>query len=869
MIVRPLEIVFTSRPLLLAPWLGLVVFSLGIACSSGGSNAGPGTGSGGVVSSGGSNSHAGNAQGGANGGGQNLAGSAGTGMGGTFGAAGSAGTSSMGGSAGVGGGTPAPTTVIDGPTGEAFDPKVGLLDIDYANYLSKHDVVYNQENTNPLYGLTVGNGRMGAMVWSANGLTMQVGNVDESQQNAFSAGLVNLSTTPALNNGATGYQQRLALYDGVLTTRYANDRTVTILGNPGSEVMGIHVEDARTGLTNIALDLSLWDVSTLNNFGNVPDLNTWKQVSTYADATGAGLSRGQTDANHFGYTLAATVEGTNFTTQMVNGSQVRLNITPAPSYTIWFAAATRLNAPNNDSVAAAKKALSDTKTAGYATISGQLKSFWHAQWQKSFIQFSDPSATADYYENVYYLTSYIIMSGGFGNYPFHFINGVYRATQDNTKWSNAYWYWNQRDVYNSFPAANHADVLHVFNNMYSRNFDALKAFTLSRFNIDGIWVPETMSWNGNADGTIYSTYTDEIYSSGTEAAENMYAEYEYTGDENYLTNTVYPFMREIAKFYSKKLTLDSGSGKYIMAESNSHETYWKVKNAITDLAAVRSMFPIAIAVSTKLGLDADLRATWQNVLTNLVPYATDGTNYLPMDPPVAQTRNDENVACELIWPYSVTGIGAPDYDMALATFKNRPFKYDNVWANDAIQAARLGLGDEVMNGLKTMLQRYASYPNLFTNNTNGVFEYMGVHLSVMNEALLQSYNGKIRVFPALPSEGGFVGRFTLLAKGGFLVSSERESGEIKYVGIKSLRGGTAHVVNPWGTEAVNVRKMSDDSVLSMTSSAEFDIVTDAGGVYVIERVAKPFKGYTYAMVTGMANQGQKALPGTPSTLGTN
>ena len=49
----------------------------------------------------------------------------------------------------------------------------------------------------------------------------------------------------------------------------------------------------------------------------------------------------------------------------------------------------------------------------------------------------------------------------------------------------------------------------------------------------------------------------------------------------------------------------------------------------------------------------------------------------------------------------MTGIGAPDYAMALSTWKTRPYPYDNVWANDAIQAARLGLGDEAMRGLIT------------------------------------------------------------------------------------------------------------------------------------------------------------------------
>ena len=50
----------------------------------------------------------------------------------------------------------------------------GVLDVNYAGYLSKHDIVYNRPNTDPAWGLTVGNGRTGAMVWSQNGLTAQV-----------------------------------------------------------------------------------------------------------------------------------------------------------------------------------------------------------------------------------------------------------------------------------------------------------------------------------------------------------------------------------------------------------------------------------------------------------------------------------------------------------------------------------------------------------------------------------------------------------------------------------------------------------------------------------------------------------------------
>jgi alpha-L-fucosidase 2 len=289
--------------------------------------------------------------------------------------------------------------------------------------------------------------------------------------------------------------------------------------------------------------------------------------------------------------------------------------------------------------------------------------------------------------------------------------------------------------------------------------------------------------------------------------------------------------------------------------------------AITDLAAVRSECPLAWGSWGARGGDAEARAQWQTIVDHLTPYPTDATTYLPHEPPSSQVRNGENVACELIWPYGVTGIGAPDYDRALATWKKRPFPYGNVWANDAIQAARLGLGNDAYEGMRTMLQKYQSYPKGMTNNTNGVFEYLGVHLSVMNEALLQSYDDRIRVFPAMPSDQSFLGRFTLLAKGGFLVSSEKEGADIKYVGLESTLGGTAHLVNPWGSASVQVRNTADDSILATTTSAIIDAPTVKGGVYVVERVAKPLSAYTEAHIGGDRNSGAKHLDGTMCTLG--
>jgi hypothetical protein len=135
----------------------------------------------------------------------------------------------------------------------------------------------------------------------------------------------------------------------------------------------------------------------------------------------------------------------------------------------------------------------------------------------------------------------------------------------------------------------------------------------------------------------------------------------------------------------------------------------------------------------------------------------------------------------------------------------------------------------------------------------------------MNESLLQSYNDKIRVFPALPKDGTLVTRFTLAARGGFLVTSEREGGDIKYVGLKSTLGKPATVVNPWGTMAAQVRKIGGATLMT-SSTATLTFPTEKDGVYVVERVAKPLSGYTFSRVTGTASQGQKNL-GANTSLG--
>jgi hypothetical protein len=759
----------------------------------------------------------------------------------------------------------------------AFDTDKGVLAVDYAKYLRKHDIVYNAPNPDPKQGLTVGNGKVGAMAWNANGLSFQVTAVDGSQQTAFSGGWAVLQTKPRLDSGYAVFQQTLDLYDGILVTRFDEDRRVTVFGIPGTEVLGFRVEDGRAGAVSATFDVKMWDPATeMTSRGgfngmqaDVPDINPWKAIAPFADSGVAGFSRGQADADGFGYTLAAAAEGASVTAQPVDGRTMRLSIAGAKSYTLYLACASRATAAGRNSVAAAKAAVAAARAKGFAANYEACLAWWHGFWDKSFVQFSNTAGDADYLENYWYLATYMIASGSYGKYPFHFINGVYRHDGDkDIHWSGAYWWWNMRDVYGSFLASNHADALDGLLRMYQDDLPALKARTQALHQIDGAWVPETMGWDGNDRHTTESDYTRLIFSTGAEVARTMFQRFAYTQDSAYL-RTAYPFIRECAKFLAAKFTLDAGTGKFVMLQSNAHETYWKVKNAITDLAAARMLFPIAIGASEALGQDAAPRDKWKTVLDGLIPYKTEayngGQRYLPHDPPAVSQNNGENITSELIWPYDLSGLGSADYQTALNSFNSRPSAYSNVWSPDPIQAARLGLGDAAFDGMKQMLGKYQTYPNGLGNNDNGVFEFTGVHPIALNESLLHGYGDTLRVFPALPNQPALTARFTLRARGGFLVSSEREGGEIKYVGIRSLAGRPVSLANPWGSEAVVVRQIGGPArPAAATSLIAFP--TTAGATYVIERQAKPLSGYAFAKLAAAGNFSAKSMKWNAATV---
>jgi hypothetical protein len=108
-------------------------------------------------------------------------------------------------------------------------------------------------------------------------------------------------------------------------------------------------------------------------------------------------------------------------------------------------------------------------------------------------------------------------------------------------------------------------------------------------------------------------------------------------------------------------------------------------------------------------------------------------------------------------------------------------------------------GPEAPLDLRSSLARYTTREGRFPNPTKN-FRFMTLPSDLangLNEMLLQSHDGIIRVAPAAGSRSA---RLTLHAAGGFVVSAEICLGHVRWVAVRSRLGRPCRLQNPW-TEA--------------------------------------------------------------------
>jgi len=324
------------------------------------------------------------------------------------------------------------------------------------------------------------------------------------------------------------------------------------------------------------------------------------------------------------------------------------------------------------------------------------------------------------------------------------------------------------------------------------------------------------------------SWISHVASSGSELAVQAWWRYRFTGDREWLRTHAYPLLRGTVEFY-RHLVQKGPDGRYHLTGTHAHEDFWGVGDSIMDLAAIRGTAPLAIRAAEILELDAPLRDTWKELLENLAPYpmgndprakALAGSS-LADDVWAAGylgecdgQHNPEDVWLTPVFPFEDWTLETRDgaTDALVQRIVDLAPRHAAVLGGAAlgtairspIAAARAGRG----SGLPHVLARYhaafAPLPNgmsLFEGPTAASVEHLGLLTMTLQESLLQSVSSRpgqpevVHVFPAWPAT--WSASFRLLARGGFLVSSEIDEGQVSFVEVESRLGEECRVRNPW------------------------------------------------------------------------
>lgn len=332
----------------------------------------------------------------------------------------------------------------------------------------------------------------------------------------------------------------------------------------------------------------------------------------------------------------------------------------------------------------------------------------------------------------------------------------------------------------------------------------------------------------------------------TWTVQGLWWQYLYTKDLDYLRNRGFEPIKAAVQFmidYIKRPDVqakDWGDSHVHLWPSFPPEVYLlrpglpREYNAdnLVDLTLLRFVFRAYLQACHDLSIEAgeaqDMRDA-QDILDRLPPYPTarsEKTGEVLVSVPAESAEKVYNVPINLmtVFPGEHHGLHSPPADYELAA--NTARQHLNEGGNDIVflnlQKARLGLLD--LEKFKRQIQ-YCLMPNGSCTDKNlqsgGRFgfsktrEYdwmatFGIWFEnfalpvVINECLLQSYHGELRLFPNWPKEKPAAFR-SLRAAGAFLVSAEFRDGQVQWFEVVAEKGGELNVISPWKTGLAWIR----------------------------------------------------------------
>ena len=454
---------------------------------------------------------------------------------------------------------------------------------------------------------------------------------------------------------------------------------------------------------------------------------------------------------------------------------------------------------------------------------------WKEYWSKSGVLLQDEFLERIWYHNLYFFNC-AVKEGV--NTPGLFANWSYNDI--GTAWHGDYHmnYNTQQPFWMTF-SSNHLEKNLSYVSLIEFLMDVSRKWAKEYYNLPGAYFPHSAY---PVDMTMNSYPVPHW---GWEICETPWAvqglwwHYLYSGDKEFLRNRGYEPIKAAVEFLVAYMKRPEAKGpqwnddKYHIFPTIPPELYalrpgFKYNYDCTvDLTLVKFIFKAFEEAVKVLGVESDeagLLSDVKDIFKHFPEYPTaesEKFGKVLVSVPGEHSQVVYNVPSALITVFPGEDHGLHSDPATLDLVKNTFLNQQNEGGNDLVfknlQAARIGMLDLekfkrqinyclLPNGTASdrAIQVHGRY-NDFGNY--GFMDHMGVWFenfalpAVINECLMQSYNGEIRLFPNWPLEKD-AEFYTLRAAGAFLVSARLRNGKIENVRITSEAGKKLTLITP-------------------------------------------------------------------------
>ena len=488
-------------------------------------------------------------------------------------------------------------------------------------------------------------------------------------------------------------------------------------------------------------------------------------------------------------------------------------------YTL-LAISTATNKETDDPPGLALKQAKDALSAGYNTLVEEHEAWWRDFWSKSSVTIPD-TAIQRHYNLVQYFYGAASRKGA----PPMPLQGVWTADAGTLPpWHGDYHHdLNTQLTYWAYLTSNRFEQGENFLDFMWSLKPVHEQFARDFYGTSGFVVPGVMALDGKPMGAWYQYSLSPTM--GAWVAQSFYWHWRYSMDHQFLKERAYPYCTGIAEALIGLMKPDK-NGKLKLPLSSSPEIHnnfqqaWLTPNSNFDLSLIRWIFGANDEMAKALNMGNDA-IRWEDLLSkmdNLAVEVNDGPLLISSTEPLKESHRHFSHLMA-IDPLGIINIDGTDRDRKIINASLRQIDslgtklwcgYSFSWM--ACMRARVGQADKALESLNNYMDctsRNGFHLNgpqtrkeLSDYNTMRAFTLEGNFAAsqAVHEMMLQSWGGKIRIFPAIPETWADVSFRRLRAEGGFMIDAERKGGKTVKVIVTATVDQPLVLQNPFGQQ---------------------------------------------------------------------